>query len=163
LKIFSKTKTKITDKVMSIKDEVNKKVTEFVRPSWDEIWMETAHLLAKRSYDPRYQVGTIIVTKDNTQVLAVGYNGNWSGGPNEVESAVPGESGMIHAEVNALLKCDYNNPKKKIAYVTLSPCRMCAKALVNAGISEVVYDKEYRNTSGLDILKKAGLKVRQIF
>lgn len=131
------------------------------RPSWDEIWMEMAHLLAKRSYDKRHRVGTVIVTDDNTQVLAVGYNGNWSGGPNEAESDIPGKSGFLHSEVNALLKCDYNNPKDKIVYVTLSPCSMCAKALVNAGVSAVIYDEQYRETTGLDILKAAGVKVRQ--
>ncbi len=131
------------------------------RPPWDEIWMSCAQSIARRSYDPRHQVGAVIVTKENTQVLAVGYNGNYSGGPNEVESTVPGESGMIHAEINALLKCDYNLPSKKIMYVTLSPCRMCAKAMVNGGIAEVIYDVEYRDTSGLDLLSKAGVEVRR--
>ena len=123
--------------------------------------MATASLIAQRSYDPRYQVGVVIVSEDNTQVFAVGYNGNYKGGPNEVESEVPGESGMIHAEINALLKMDYNNPKKKIMYVTLSPCRMCAKAIVNAGFDSVVYDEEYRDTSGLTLLKDAGIHVKR--
>ncbi len=131
------------------------------RPHWDEIWMDFAHSIARRSYDPRYRVGAVVVTDENTQVLAVGYNGNYSGGPNEVESPEPGNSGMIHAEINALLKCDYNNVLKKIMYVTLSPCRMCAKAMVNGGIKEVVYDEEYRDTSGLDLLRSAGVEVRR--
>ena len=130
-----------------------------LRPTWDSVWMECAYTMSRRSYDPRFQVGTVVVTDDNTQVLAVGYNGNFAGGPNEVESEVPGESGMIHAEINALLKMDYNNPKKKIMYVTLSPCRMCAKAMVNAGIDHVVYDQEYRDTSGLDVLHDSGIEV----
>jgi dCMP deaminase len=67
---------------------------------------------------------------------------------------------MIHAEINALLKLDYNNPKNKIMYLTLSPCRMCAKAIVNAGINEVVYSELYRDSSGLHILKDCGVKVR---
>ena len=133
-----------------------------VRPSWDEVWLETAALISQRSYDPRHQVGTVVVSEDNTQVLAVGYNGNYAGGPNEVESTIPGESGMIHAEINALLKLDYNNPKKKKLYVTLSPCRMCAKAIVNSGIDEVIYSEEYRDTSGLDVLRDAGIEVRHI-
>ena len=69
---------------------------------------------------------------------------------------------MIHAEINALLKMDYNNPKKKKLYVTLSPCRMCSKAIINAGISEVIYDEEYRDTSSLDMLRSQGIIVRQI-
>jgi dCMP deaminase len=134
-------------------------MSDNLRPTWDSVWMECAYTMSKRSYDPRFQVGTVVVTDDNTQVLAVGYNGNFAGGPNEVESEVPGESGMIHAEINALLKMDYNNPKKKIMYVTLSPCRMCAKAMVNAGIDHVVYDQEYRDTSGLDVLRDSGIEV----
>ena len=131
------------------------------RPKWDDIWMEFAHLIAKRSYDPRYQVGSVIVTDTNTQVLAIGYNGNYSGGPNEVESVNPGQSGMIHAEINALIKLDYNSPHDKIMYLTLSPCRACAKAIINGGISEVVYCEEYRDTSSIDLLRSAGVKVRQ--
>jgi deoxycytidylate deaminase len=49
--------------------------------------------------------------------LAIGYNGNYAGGPNEVESTEPGMSGMLHAEINALIKLDYNNPNKKIKFV----------------------------------------------
>ena len=120
-----------------------------------------AKIISTRSYDPRHQVGTVIVTEDNTQVLSVGYNGNYSGGPNEVESTVPGESGMLHAEINALLKMDYNNPKRKILYVTLSPCKMCSKAIINAGISKVVYIEKYRNDAGLKILEQSGIETCQ--
>ena len=129
------------------------------RPLWDSIWMNFAFSISERSYDPRHKVGAIIVTDDNTQVLAIGYNGNYAGGPNEVESSLPGQSGMIHAEINALLKMDYNNPKKKKMYVTLSPCRMCAKAIINAGIDEVLYGEEYRDSSGVEILRSTGIKV----
>lgn len=129
------------------------------RPNWNQVWMEFAHIIARRSYDPRHQVGAVVVSSDNTQVLAIGYNGNYKGGPNAAESLSPGQSGMIHAEINALLKMDYNNPKDKILYVTLSPCRMCAKAIVNAGIKKVYYDEEYRDTSSLEILKDSGVEV----
>jgi len=124
--------------------------------------MDFAQSISKRSYDPRYQVGAVIVTGDNTQVLSVGYNGNYSGGPNKVESELPGESGLLHAEINALLKMDYNNPKKKKLYLTLSPCRMCAKAIVNSGISEVMYAEKYRDSSGLEILNDAGINHKLI-
>ncbi len=131
-----------------------------MRPSWDKVWMGFARSISGRSYDPRHQVGAVVVAGDNTQVLAIGYNGNYAGGPNEVESEVPGQSGMLHAEINALLKMDYNNHKRKKLYVTLSPCRMCAKAIVNAGIDEVIYGTAYRDTTGVDILKKCGIQVR---
>lgn len=123
--------------------------------------MRTALTLAERSYDPRYKVGAVIVSEDNTQVLSVGYNGNHAGGPNSVESSEPGQSGMIHAEINALIKLDYNNPKKKKLYLTLSPCRMCAKSIVNAGIQKVLYQEEYRDRTGLEILLAAGINVEK--
>jgi dCMP deaminase len=131
------------------------------RPSWDQVWMETAKVLSRRSLDPRFQVGTVIVTEDNTQVLAVGYNGDHRGGPNEVESREPGQSGFIHAEINALIKCDFNHPKGKKMYLTLSPCRQCAKAIINGGISEVIYLEEYRDTSGIKLLAELGVVARQ--
>jgi len=124
--------------------------------------MDFASSIAERSYDPRFQVGAVIITEDNSQVLAVGYNGNYAGGPNEVESETPGESGMLHAEINALLKMDYNNPKKKKLYLTLSPCRMCAKAIINSGINEVVYAESYRDLSGIELLKECGISVRHV-
>ena len=131
------------------------------RPTWDEIWMSVARIIARRSIDPRRKVGAAIVNADGTQVLSVGYNGDYRGGPNIVESEEPGESGTIHAKINALIKLDYNYPQRKIMYLTLSPCRMCAKAIVNARIDEVVYDIQYRDTTGLDILHAAGVKVRK--
>jgi dCMP deaminase len=133
-----------------------------MRPGWDQIWIDFAHNIAKRSYDPRFQVGAVVVTEDNCQVLAIGYNGNYAGGPNEVESQNPGESGMIHAEINALIKLDYNNPKSKKLYLTLSPCRMCAKAIVNSGIDEVIYKDAYRDLSGVNLLNECGITVRQL-
>jgi len=131
------------------------------RPEWDNAWMKVTHNVAERSYDPRHKVGTIIVTEDNTQLLSLGYNGNYKGGPNRVESDQPGESGFIHAEQNALIKLDFNNPKVKKMYITLSPCSHCAKMIVNSNIDEVIYDQEYRDARGLDILREAGVKVRQ--
>ena len=133
---------------------------EAMRPSWDQIWMEFARSIANRSYDPRFQVGAVVVTEDNCQVLAVGYNGNYAGGPNKVESDSPGHSGFIHAEINALIKCDYNNPKAKKIYVTLAPCRMCAKAIINARVAELIYGEEYRDMSGVDLLRENGVIVR---
>jgi dCMP deaminase len=134
-------------------------MSQSVRPSWDSIWMTFAKSIARRSIDDRFKVGAVIVSIDNTQVLSVGYNGDQANGGNTIESDEPGKSGCIHAEINALIKLDYNNHKQKKMYVTLSPCRMCAKAIVNAGINEVIYLNQYRDTSGLDILTGAGIKL----
>lgn len=124
--------------------------------------MNFAKSIAARSIDPRFKVGAVVVSADNTQVLSVGYNGDHAGGPNEVESTTPGQSGCIHAEINALIKLDYNNPKNKKMYVTLSPCKMCAKAIVNAGIDEVIYDETYRDDSGINLLKDSKIATRRL-
>lgn len=130
-----------------------------IRPTWHETWMDIAHLIAKRSYDPALQVGAVIVSDDNSQMLSMGYNGNYKGGPHERESPDPGMSGFIHAEVNALVKCDFNFHKKKHMYLTHSPCRACAKLIVNAEIEQVIYDKKYRDVSGIEILTSVGIQV----
>ena len=132
-----------------------------MRPDWDEIWMDFASNIARRSPDPNFKVGCCIVTEDNCQVLSIGYNGDQKGGSNVRESLDPGQSGFIHAEINALIKLDYNNPKKKSLYITLSPCAQCAKAIINGGISRVVYRDTYRDCSGIELLEKHNIEVRK--
>jgi len=121
-----------------------------------------AETIALRSHHSEFKVGALIVTSDNTQVLSLGYNGNAAGMSNVPKSESPGCSGLLHAEINALLKLDYNNPKDKVMYLTLSPCEYCAKAIVNSGIKKVVYKKDYRNLDGISILKRAGIEVERI-
>ena len=133
------------------------------RPEWDKIWMDFALSIAKRSCDSKYQVGAVIVNAENTQVLSIGYNGDQKGGPNQRDSTETGHSGFIHAEINALIKMNYNNPCKKKMYLTLSPCEVCAKAIVNAKIDELIYSRFYEHgKSSIDILNKAGIVVRSI-
>jgi dCMP deaminase len=132
-----------------------------IRPTWKEIWMNVAELMAQRSHHPTFKVGAIVTSDDNTQILSVGYNGNEAGGENEAESCEPGMSGLLHAEINCLLKLDYNNPKAKTMFLTLSPCPLCAKAIVNSGIKQVIYKEEYRELKGLEILINAGIKVEK--
>ena len=132
------------------------------RLPWDQVWMRVAKTIAQRSCDNRLQVGAIVVASDNAQLLSLGYNGNYAGGPNERESPTSGESGFIHAEVNCLLKLDYNNPKRKKLYVTHSPCRMCAKAIINAGINEVIYETPFSCIKGIELLQSVGIECRQI-
>ena len=128
------------------------------RPDWDTVWIDFADNISRRSSDPNFKVGCCIVTEDNCQVLAIGYNGDHKGGTNERDSMEPGCSGFIHAEINALIKLDYNNPKKKTLFITLSPCRQCAKAIINGGIDRVVYKDAYRDTSGIDLLREHKIK-----
>ena len=131
----------------------------YFRPDWDTIWIDFVKNIARRSCDPNFKVGCCIVTEDNCQVLAIGYNGDHKGGPNTRTSLNPGESGFIHAEINALIKLDYNHPKSKKMYLTLSPCNKCAKAIINGGIKKIVYLEAYRDTSGLDLLREQGIEV----
>ena len=131
------------------------------RPTWDEVWMKMAETIALRSHHPEWKVGSLIVSSDNTQVLSLGYNGNAAGMSNVPESTQSGESGLLHAEINALLKLDYNNPKDKIMYLTLSPCENCAKAIVNSGIKKVIYKTKYRCDKGIKILESSNIIVEK--
>jgi len=127
------------------------------------VWSSFASTISQRSTDPKIKVGCVIVPFDNTGVLSLGYNGDHKGGSNERESNDTGFSGFIHAEINALIKMDFNNPKDKKMYLTHSPCKMCAKAIINANIKEVNYIEEYKSdTTGIDLLVKHGVKVNKI-
>lgn len=132
-----------------------------MRPSFDDIYMHMALMMAHRSTCRRSQVGCIITTMDNQRVVSVGYNGGPKGLWNDCLSDEPGKCGHLHAEINALIKASYGDGSEKKAYVTTSPCLACATALINGGIQEVIYFSRYRDDSGLKLLEEAGLKVRQ--
>ena len=136
-------------------------MTNIYRPSWDKIWMTMAETIAQRSHHSTFKLGALIVTTDNTQVLSLGYNGNAAGLSNVPQSEAPGCSGLLHAEINALLKMDYNNPKDKVMYLTLSPCVNCAIAIINSGIKKVVFKEQYRNIDGINLLKDANIVVER--
>jgi len=94
--------------------------------------------------------------------LSLGYNGSAKGELNAPASTLPGQSEFIHAELNCIIKLDYSHHKPKHMYVTHSPCKQCAKIIVNAGIVRVIYGEEYRDVSGLNILKSSGIEVLSI-
>jgi dCMP deaminase len=126
------------------------------RPPLFEVYMRMAEELAKRSTCARLQVGTVITSPNLENVVAIGYNGNVRGFPNECDSPEPGRCGCIHSEMNALVKAPGTMPNK-VAFVTASPCVMCAKLMVQARISHVFYRKAYRDASGLAVLEAAGV------
>ena len=132
------------------------------RPSFDQIYMGLALALSKRSTCERAQVGCVVVSADNNQVLAVGYNGNFRGGKNGCDSDEPGLCGCLHAEDNCMIKLDFNGGIEKKLYTTTLPCKTCAKRIVNARISRVIYLRDYRLRDGLKILKKAKVKVSRM-
>ena len=114
--------------------------------------MDFALALSRRSTCDRAQVGAIVVSEDNHRILAMGYNGSYKGGPNRCDTTVPGACGCLHAEDNCLLKMNFNESCKKKMYLTDSPCVPCAKRIINAGIDEVIYLREYRIREGLNLV-----------
>ena len=123
-----------------------------------EVYMRMAEELAKRSTCARLQVGTVITGPELENVLAIGYNGNARGFPNECDSTEAGKCGCIHSEQNALVKAPGHLPDK-VAFVTASPCVMCAKLMIQARVRWVFYREAYRDAGGLDVLQAGGVKV----
>ena len=71
--------------------------------------------------------------------------------PNKCDSAVPGSCGCIHSEMNALVKAP-GSVRDKVVFVSASPCVMCAKLIINSGVTHVFYRKAYRDPSGIEVL-----------
>lgn len=139
--------------------------------SWDEYFMGLAHLSALRSKDPNTKVGACIVDKDH-KVVSIGYNGMPRGIKDEDLSWNRGEGldskylYVCHAEFNAILNTrDGSSLKGCTLYVSLFPCNECAKAIIQTGISELVYeDNKYAETvptqASYKMLTLAGVKIR---
>lgn len=130
---------------------------------FDERYLEMAAVWAKNSYCKRRQVGALLV-KDR-MIISDGYNGTPSGFENVCED----EDGVtkpyvLHAEANAISKVAQsgNSSNGATLYVTASPCMECAKLIIQAGITRVVYSDEYRLTDGIDLLRKAGVEVEKV-
>ena len=135
-----------------------------MRPSFNKVYMDLAHGMSKRSTCLRLQVGCAIVSIDYRKVLAVGYNGNASGLPNECDSSEVGACGCLHAEENAVINCDVSRNTTKIVYCTHLPCKMCAKRLINlGGVDTVIYEEPYRLTESIKLLRKVGITVKRYY
>ena len=128
--------------------------------TWDEYFMGMAHLSALRSKDPNTQVGACIVNADN-KVVGIGYNGlprgcsddefPWENKGENLETKYPF---VVHAELNAILNSDASLKGCRI-YVSLFPCNECAKAIIQCGITKIVYeDDKYADTDGVIASKK---------
>ncbi len=116
-----------------------------------------AEELAKRSTCARLRVGTVITDATLENVVAIGYNGNARGFPNRCDTAVPGSCGCIHSEQNALVKAP-GHLRDKVAFVTASPCVMCAKLMIQANVTHLFYREAYRDPAGLEVLERAGVE-----
>lgn len=121
--------------------------------------MELAHALARRSTCARLNVGTVITSTDYRKVLAIGYNGNAAGLPNQCDRDEQGNCGCLHSEENAVINCDSPRSTEKHVFVTHLPCVSCAKRLINlGGVKKVFFRTPYRSQSSLEILKSVGIE-----
>ena len=140
--------------------------------SWDEYFMGVAELSALRSKDPHTQVGCCIVSKDH-KILSMGYNGFPRGCSDDdfpwKREGPPLENKYFyttHSELNAILNYRGGSLEGSSLYVTLFPCNECAKAIIQAGIKEIVYDSDkYVNEpstiASKRMLKSAGVMTRK--
>lgn len=146
-----------------------------------KVHMDIAERWAQESYARRLKVGCIIVK--GTRTISVGYNGTPEGWDNNCEDEelhyVPDSSfptgideqvklvtkpEVIHAEANAIAKlAKYGESSLgATAFITHAPCLECAKTMAVSGISDVYYKNSYRDTSGIDHLKKCGVNVTKV-
>ncbi|MCF7872591.1 MAG: cytidine/deoxycytidylate deaminase family protein [Candidatus Omnitrophica bacterium] len=144
------------------------------RPSWDQYFMGVAFLVSKRSTCLRRKVGAVLV-KDK-QILATGYNGAPRGithcevtGCLREKLKVP--SGQrheicrgLHAEQNVILQSALHgvSVKGSTIYITNSPCSICAKMIINAGIDEIVVFDDYPDKMAMEFLKEAKITLRKL-
>ena len=130
---------------------------------YDRVYLQMAGQWASLSHCTRKKVGALIV-KDG-MIISDGYNGTPSGFDNCCED----EDGnthwyVLHAEANAILKVSKstNSANGATLYLTLSPCKDCAKLVLQAGIKRVVFSNRYKDESGINFLELAGVDVEQI-
>ena len=126
---------------------------------YDKAYLKMALEWGELSYCKRRKVGALIV-KDK-MIISDGYNGT----PTGFENLCEDDKGytkwyVLHAEANAIAKVSSSTQSTNGAtlYITLSPCRECSKLIFQSGIIRVVYNKEYRDSSGLEFLEKAGVE-----
>lgn len=125
--------------------------------------MKAAEVYAQLSSAKRLQVGCVIVKNDT--IIGIGYNGMPSGWTNVCEDeSFTTKPEVLHAESNALAKVakSTNSSEGANMFVTHAPCLQCAKLIHQAGIISVFYREAYRDTSGVEFLKKCGVYVEQI-
>jgi dCMP deaminase len=130
---------------------------------YDKAYLRMAKTWADLSHCSRKKVGAIIVKND--MIISDGYNGTPAGFDNCCETD-QGETHwyVLHAEANAILKVakSTNNSAGATLYQTLSPCKDCSKLILQAGIKRVVFIDNYKDTSGIDFLKNAGIEIVHI-
>jgi dCMP deaminase len=129
----------------------------------DQLLMKTAQVWAAASYCERSKVGCVIAR--DGRIIATGYNGTLPGEENTCEDCSGAtKSTVMHAEQNALIFCAKHGLSVKgcVLYTTLSPCMDCVKSIISSGITRVVYLDEYRDTSGIALLKRFNITTEKI-
>lgn len=139
-----------------------------MRKSWDTYFMQITEIVASRSTCDRAFVGCVLVNKDH-RIVSTGYNGSVAGNPHCDDVGHTMRDGhciaTIHAEMNALLYCAKEGipTKDTVCYVTHFPCLNCTKALIQAGIREVVYKNAYRvDDYAVSLFEKNNITLRQL-
>ena len=138
-------------------------MTKEKQNKYDIAYLKIASEWGKLSYCKRRQVGAIIVK--NNMIISDGYNGTPSGFENVCEDDSNFTKWyVLHAEANAITKVASSTQSSEGAtlYISLSPCKNCSKFIHQAKIKRVVYEVQYKDTSGLEFLQKAGVEVCQI-
>ena len=149
-----------------------------MRKSIHEYYLEMAELVSSRATSPHRNVGAVFVI--DTRVIATGYNGSPRGFPHEKDVGCPREelkekgeikSGEryelcteVHAEINCIIQCALYGVSCEGAtlYCSTIPCKLCARALVNAKIKEVYFKDHFGGLDGSDILKRAGIPIYKL-
>jgi len=143
-----------------------------MKQKWIDAFMDTAARFADLSSARRLKVGAVVV-RDN-RIISIGYNGMPSGWTNECENyfgldfngnpTLVTKDEVIHAEANAIIKLarDGESGNGSSLFCTHAPCIHCAKLIHGAGIKNVYFRSQYRNTDGLTFLEKCGIIVNQV-
>ena len=135
-----------------------------------DAYMKTAAIFAELSHAKRLHVGAIVVKDD--RIISIGYNGMPAGWDNNCEDEIIDDRWyvtlktkpeVLHAETNAIAKLARSSESGIGAdlFVTHSPCLDCAKLIYQSGIKRVWFSEAYRNTDGVEFLKKSGVEVEQ--
>ena len=127
-----------------------------------EAHLQVARIYGQLSTAERLKVGCIIVKDD--RIISIGYNGMPSGASNVCEKDGETKPEVLHAEANAILKLAKSNEAGLDSYMftTYAPCLHCAKLILQSGIKELYYELDYKNTEGIDLLKKySHVKIHQ--
>lgn len=135
------------------------------REELDSTYMGVAMLHARLSKAKRLKVGSVLVTSTGSLVPAVNGLPKQLGNDCEIEKdgVLVTWDAVQHAERQVINKCAIEgiSTKGSKVYITHSPCISCASSLIACGIVEVIYKENYRDMTGIELLKKAGISVRQ--